>query len=122
MAYRLLADSILVLHILFIGFVIFGGLITFRFPWTALVHLPAACWGTYIELSGGVCPLTPLEVKFRHAAGDAGYSGSFIEHYLLPVIYPAGLTSNIQFWLAAFVVLINAAIYGLFLYRRYGSR
>lgn len=122
MTYRLLADSVLVLHLLFIGFVIFGGLFAFRSPWVALAHLPAACWGTYIELSGGVCPLTPLEVRFRHAAGDAGYSGSFIEHYLLPVIYPAGLTSNIQFWLAAFVVLINAAIYGLFLYRRYGSR
>lgn len=122
MTYRLLADSVLVLHLMFIGFVIFGGLFAFRSPWIALVHIPAACWGTYIELSGRVCPLTPLEVSFRHAAGDAGYSGGFIEHYLLPVIYPAGLTSSIQFVLAGFVILINVAIYGWFLYRQYVSR
>ena len=122
MYYRLLADCVLLLHLLFIGFVIFGGLIALRYAWVALGHIPAACWGTFIELTGRVCPLTPLEVGFRRAAGDAGYSTSFIEHYLLPVIYPAGLTRSIQFWLAGFVILINAAIYGYFLYRLWVSR
>ena len=113
MTYRLLADSVLVFHLLFIGFVIFGGLIVSRSAWAALGHIPVACWGVFIELTGGVCPLTTLEASLRRAAGDVGYSDSFIEHYLLPIIYPAGLTRSIQFELAGFVVLINVAIYGL---------
>ena len=122
MSYRLLADCVLLLHLLFIGFVIFGGLIALRYVWVALVHIPAACWGAFIELTGGDCPLTALEVGFRRVAGDAGYSDSFIEHYLLPVIYPAELTRNMQFWLAGFVILINVAIYGRLLYRLWDSR
>ncbi len=122
MIYRLLADSVLVLHLLFIGFVVFGGLFALRSPWIVLAHLPAACWGAFIELTGGLCPLTLLEVEFRRSAGDAGYSGSFIEHYLLPVIYPAGLMRDIQFGLAGFVILINVAIYGRFVCRWWDSR
>lgn len=122
MIYRLLADSVLILHLLFIGFVVFGGLLVLRSPSIALAHLPAACWGAFIELTGGLCPLTVLEVEFRRCAGDAGYSGSFIEHYLLPVIYPAGLTRDIQFGLAGFVILINVAIYGVLVYRWRVSR
>lgn len=122
MTYRLLADSVLVLHLLFIGFVIFGGLIVFRSAWVALAHIPVACWGVFIELTGGMCPLTTLEASLRRAAGDAGYSDSFIEHYLLPIIYPAGLTRSIQFELAGFVILINVAIYGWLLYRLWISR
>lgn len=121
MSYRFLADSVLVLHLLFIGFVIFGGLIALRFAWVAAIHIPAACWGIFVELTGKVCPLTTLEVGLRRAAGDAGYSDSFIEHYLLPIIYPAGLTRNIQFWLAGFVILANAAIYGWFIFRLWRS-
>lgn len=117
MIYRLLADSVLIVHLLFIGFVIFGGLFALRFPWIALVHIPAACWGAYIELAGGLCPLTTIEVGLRRMAGDAGYSGSFIEHYLLPIIYPAGLTRDIQVWLAGFVILINVAVYSRLVYR-----
>jgi len=117
MTYRFLADSVLIVHLLFIGFVTFGGLAALRFPWIALVHVPAACWGAYIELVGGLCPLTVLEVGFRRMAGEAGYSGSFIEHYLLPIIYPAGLTRDIQLWLAGFVILINVAIYSRLVYR-----
>ncbi len=117
MTYRLLADFVLVSHFLFIGFVIFGGLFVLRFPWMALAHIPVACWGIFIELTGGVCPLTTLEVEFRHAAGDAGYADSFIEHYLLPIIYPAGLTRSIQLELAALVIFINIAIYGWVIYR-----
>jgi hypothetical protein len=122
MIYRLLADAVLILHLLFIGFVIFGGLFALRAPRIALAHIPAALWGVFIELTGGLCPLTVMEVEFRHCAGDAGYSGSFIEHYLLPVIYPVGLTRDIQFWLAGFVILINVAIYGALVCRWRVSR
>ncbi|MGZ4968843.1 MAG: DUF2784 domain-containing protein [Methylobacter sp.] len=116
MIYRFFADFVLIIHLLFIGFVIFGGLLVFRSRWFALVHIPAACWGAFIELTGGLCPLTATEVGFRQLAGDAGYSGGFIEHYLLPVIYPAGLTRDVQFALAALVMLINIAIYGRLVY------
>lgn len=122
MAYRLLADSALVIHLLFIGFVVGGGFIVLRAPRIALVYLPAACLGAFIELSGKVCPLTFLEVWFRRAAGEAGYSESFIEHYLLPIIYPPGLTRGVQYWLAGFVVIINILIYGCFVYRRWVTR
>ncbi|MGZ5057118.1 MAG: DUF2784 domain-containing protein [Methylobacter sp.] len=116
MIYRFFADFVLIIHLLFIGFVIFGGLLVLRSRWFALVHIPAACWGAFIELTGGLCPLTATEVGFRQLAGDAGYSGGFIEHYLLPVIYPAGLTRDVQFALAALVMLINIAIYGRLVY------
>jgi len=117
MIYRFLADSVLILHLLFIGFVIFGGLLALRCPRIALAHIPAACWGAFIELTGGLCPLTAMEVELRRIAGGAGYSGSFVEHYLLPIIYPAGITRDIQFGLAAWVILINVAIYGGLVYR-----
>lgn len=117
MTYRLLADAVLVLHLLFIAFVVLGGTIALRFAGAALIHVPAAIWGAYIELSGGLCPLTTLENEFSRAAGESGYAGSFIEHYLVPVIYPIGLTRNIQLWLAGLVILLNAAIYGYLLYR-----
>ncbi|MCK9620447.1 MAG: DUF2784 domain-containing protein [Methylobacter sp.] len=122
MIYRFLADSVLIVHLLFIGFVVFGGLFALRFRWVALVHIPAACWGAYIELAGGLCPLTTIEVGFRRMAGDAGYSGSFIDHYLLPIIYPAGLTRDIQLWLAGLVILVNVAIYSRLIYRLRLSR
>ncbi len=122
MIYRFLADSVLIFHLLFIGFVFFGGLLALRSPWAALAHIPAVCWGVFIELTGGLCPLTVLEVRFRRIAGDAGYSGSFIEHYLLPIIYPAGLTTEVQFWLAGFIILINGFIYGRVVYRWWLSR
>ena len=122
MSYRFLADSVLVLHFLFIGFVIFGGLIVLRFAWVSAIHIPAVGWGIIVELTGKLCPLTTLEVGLRRAAGDAGYAGDFIEHYILPIIYPAGLTREIQFWLAGFVMLINVAIYGWFIYRLWRSR
>ncbi|MGR9012580.1 MAG: DUF2784 domain-containing protein [Gammaproteobacteria bacterium] len=121
MIYRFLADFVLILHFLFIGFVIFGGLLVLRYFRVALVHLPAACWGVFIELTGGLCPLTVMEVEFRRMAGDSGYSVSFIERYLLPIIYPIGLTRDIQFWLAGSVMLINIAIYGVIVYRSMSS-
>lgn len=109
---RLAADAVLVLHLAFIVFVLLGGLLALRWRRAPWLHLPAAAWGGYIELSGGLCPLTPLENSLRRAAGEAGYAGSFIEHYLLPVIYPAGLTQEIQYLLAAIVLGMNALAYG----------
>ena len=113
-----LADLVLVVHFAFILFVVFGGLLALRWRWAPLVHLPGAAWGVLIELAGWVCPLTPLENSLRRAAGESGYGGGFIEHYLLPVIYPGGLTREIQLGLAAAVVLLNAGIYALVWRRR----
>jgi hypothetical protein len=121
MLFRLLADLTIVVHFLFIVLVVFGGLLLFWRKWMVFLHLPVVCWGIFIELSGRICPLTPLENRFRQAAGLQGYEGGFIEHYLLPLIYPAGLTRNIQFYLAGAVLLINIltyGMYGLLLYRR----
>lgn len=118
MIHGILADLVLVLHFAFILFVATGGLLALRWPRAALVHLPAAAWGVLIELRGWICPLTPLENTLRRAAGQAGYEGGFIEHYLLPVIYPGGLTRDVQLLLAAMVVLLNAGIYGLVWRRR----
>ena len=117
MFYRFGADLVLLVHLLFIGFAFVGGIAVLRWHWLALVHLPAALWATVVELMGRVCPLTPLEVYLRVAAGDAGYSGGFVQHYLLPIVYPAGLTREIQWLLAALVVLVNAAIYAVLLVR-----
>lgn len=112
MIHRLAADGVLLLHLGFILFVLLGGVLAVRWRWAPLLHLPAAAWGVYIELSGGLCPLTPLENRLRIAAGDAGYAGGFIEHYLLALIYPAGLTQDVQYVLAAIVVGVNALAYG----------
>jgi Protein of Unknown function (DUF2784) len=121
MPYRLLADMVLALHLLFVLFVVLGGLLLMRWPSLAWVHLPAAVWGTLIELAGWICPLTPLEQMLRRRAGGAGYQGGFIEHYILPVLYPGNLTRNIQLVLAAVVVVVNLSIYG-YVIRRTRSR
>lgn len=117
MIYSALADVVLVVHFGFIVFVVLGGLLALRWPRAAFVHLPAAVWGILIELFGWVCPLTPIENSLRRSAGGAGYSGGFIEHYLLPVIYPGGLTREIQLALAAIVVVVNLVVY-LIVWRR----
>ena len=114
--HSLLADVVLILHLAFILFVVAGGLLVLRFPWVAIAHIPAVLWGIYIELSGGICPLTPMENRLRHMAGESGYSGGFIEHYLMPVIYPHGLTRDIQFVLAGVAIIVNLAAYGLLIY------
>ncbi len=111
MLYRVLADLVLVLHLAFILFVLWGGLLTLRWRWAPLVHLPAAVWGVLIEVSGGPCPLTPLENALRRAAGASGYSGGFIEQYLVPAIYPAALSHPLQLLFAGVVVLTNAVVY-----------
>ncbi|WP_044871782.1 DUF2784 domain-containing protein [Pseudomonas sp. LFM046] len=113
MTYRIAADAVLLLHLAFILFVVVGGLLVLKWPRLALVHLPAVAWGATVEFLHLICPLTPLENRLRLAAGEQGYSGGFIEHYLVPVIYPAGLTPGIQLWLGTFVLLLNLVPYAL---------
>ncbi len=111
MLYRLLADLVVVLHAGFVLFVVLGGLAALRWPRAAWLHLPAAVWGAGIEFLGGICPLTPLENQLRQLGGEAGYAGGFVEHYLLPVLYPQALTRGTQYVLGGFVVLLNLAVY-----------
>ena len=119
MLYRALADLLVVFHLGFVLFAVLGGLLVLRRPRLAWVHLPAAVWGIWVEFSSTVCPLTPLENHLRHLGGEAGYSGGFIAHYLLPVVYPAGLSPRAQVVLGIFVVLLNAAAYVLVWRRRF---
>ncbi len=117
MIYRLLADLVVLIHFLFILFALFGGLLAL---WRSLVlwlHIPALGWGLIVEFANLLCPLTPLENKLSIAGGESGYSGGFIEHYLVPVIYPPGLTPEIQLMLGIIVITVNAAIYAFVLYR-----
>lgn len=118
MIYRWLADLVLVLHAAFVLFVVLGGLVVLRRPRLAWLHLPAAAWGAFVEFSGWICPLTPLENALRIKGGEAGYSGGFIERYLLPALYPAGLTRPTQWVLGACVIVLNVTAYWL-LYRRW---
>ena len=118
MWYRLLADLLVLLHFAFVLFVVLGGLLVLRHPRLAWAHLPAAAWGATIEFTGWICPLTPWEQSLRRLGGQAGYTGGFVEYYVLPVLYPAGLTASIQLALGVFVVLANVAIYGVVLSRR----
>jgi len=115
---KLAADGIVLLHFAFIIFVGLGGLVVWRQPRLIWLHLPAAVWGAFIEFSGGICPLTPLENRLRIAAGEIGYSGGFIEEYMIPVIYPDELTRWIQISLGVGVVVINLVVYGLMVVRR----
>jgi Protein of Unknown function (DUF2784) len=112
MGYRLLADLVLALHFAFLAFVVGGGLLARRWRWLVAPHLLAVAWGVYIEATPGLlCPLTTWENAFAVRAGDAGYEGSFIEHYLVPVIYPDGLTPAVQRGLAVLIILVNVAVY-----------
>lgn len=117
MLYRMLASGVLVLHAAFILFVLFGGLLALRWRVLPWLHLPAVLWVILIELNGWICPLTPLENRLLEAAGARGYSGGFVEHYLLPLIYPPGLTPGLQALFAAIVTGVNLGVYAL-LWRR----
>lgn len=112
-----LADVVLVVHGLFIVWVVLGAFAVWRWPVLAAVHLPALAWGVWIEVSGGICPLTPLENSLRRAAGQTGYSGGFIEHYVGGAIYPDGLTRETQWVIAGVMLAINAVLYGLMIAR-----
>ncbi|PKO82799.1 MAG: DUF2784 domain-containing protein [Betaproteobacteria bacterium HGW-Betaproteobacteria-11] len=111
MIYHVLADAVLVLHLAFIMFVVLGAFLTARFPRLIWLHLPALAWGAFIELSGGICPLTPLENRLRRLAGGEGYRGGFIEHYLTSLIYPGGLTREIQVAFGVGALVLNAIAY-----------
>ena len=111
--YELLAKLTLVTHLIFILFVIFGGLLFFIFSKIIYIHLPALLWGIYIELTNSVCPLTYLENWFLHKGDLSTYSNDFISNYIFPIIYPEGLTNEIQIYLGILLTLINILIYGL---------
>ena len=107
-----LADAVVVVHFLFVVFVAVGGFLVLRWRRLAWLHVPAFLWGVAIELTGCICPLTPLENRLRLAAGEAGYRGGFIEHRLIPALYPEGLTRAEQLVLGLAVLAVNLAIYG----------
>jgi hypothetical protein len=113
MIYTLLADLMLILHAAFILFVVLGGVLVLWRKAAAWFHLPCAVWGILIEFKGWICPLTYLENDLRRAANTSGYTGGFIDHYLMPLVYPSGLTSEIQVLLGFLVLLVNAIIYTL---------
>ena len=111
MIYGLLADLVLALHALFVVFVVLGGLLALRCRRAVFVHVPCALWGMWVVLAGWTCPLTPLEVALRQQTGEGGYAGGFLEHYLVPVLYPGDLTRGIQIGLGGGVLVLNIAIY-----------
>ncbi len=112
MLWKLLADAVVLAHFAFVAFVVAGGFLTWRYPRALIAHLPALLWGIWIEASGMICPLTPFENHLRALAGEAGYPGGFVEHYVIPVLYPLGLTRHIQWLLAAVLIGLNIAAYG----------
>lgn len=114
---RLLADLIVVIHLAFVAFVAAGAILVLRWPRLAWVHLPAAAWGAAIEFAGWICPLTPLENWLRLRGGAAGYRGGFVEHYIIPVLYPGNLTRGVQIALGTAVVVVNVGAYGWLVYR-----
>lgn len=118
MGYRIAADLVLIIHLAFVVFVAAGALLVLRWPRLAMVHLPIAIYGAVIEFVGFVCPLTPLENALRHRAGQVGYNGGFIDHYITATIYPAGLTRHAQLVLGLAVLMVNGVVYGIAVRRR----
>ncbi|MBU4485781.1 MAG: DUF2784 domain-containing protein [Candidatus Delongbacteria bacterium] len=117
MYYRILTDFIVVIHLLFIIFVIFGGFLSLFKKWIIWIHIPVVIWGACVELFGWICPLTPLENWLRLGGDQQGYQGGFIEHYLMPVIYPENLTRNIQIVFGLSVLVINIVVYCILFFR-----
>lgn len=122
MIYRILADAVLVLHLAFVASVVLGGFLLRRWPKLIYAHVPVAIWGVLIEFAGWICPLTPLENSLRHRGGQAGYEGGFIDNYIMPILYPIGLTRNTQYALGLFALLINVAAYALYFRSRRNSQ
>ena len=115
MIFRILADIVVVLHALFVAFVVLGGFLALRWRAIAWLHVPAALWGALIEYAGWICPLTPLENLLRTRAGNGGYSGGFVEHYVLRALYPGDLTPTVRWMLGSFVIMVNGVAYALLL-------
>ena len=118
MLYRVLADLVVVAHLVFILYALFGGLVGLWKRWGLYVHLPTAVWIAVIEFQDWICPLTPLENRLRAAGGALGYDGGFVEHYLIPLIYPPGLTRSVQLVLGGVAIAVNVAVYSFVLHRR----
>ncbi|MBN1614679.1 MAG: DUF2784 domain-containing protein [Deltaproteobacteria bacterium] len=117
MLFGIAADMIVLLHLAFILFVVLGGGLVLKWRRLAWIHLPCVFWGAFIEFTGGICPLTPLENRLRRETGGGGYAGDFIGHYLLPLIYPDQLTAAIQTALGLAVLVLNGLVYGLLFIR-----
>ena len=109
--FRLLADTIVVVHLGFVLFVVFGGLLVVRWPRMAWLHIPSAAWGIAVECADWICPLTPIENVLRERAGLAAYQGDFVEQYVLPLLYPGQLTRGTQLLLGGFALAVNALVY-----------
>lgn len=107
----MLADLVVLIHLAFVVFVVSGGLLVWKWPRLAWLHVPCALWGAAVELGGWICPLTPLENSLRLRAGEAGYQGDFVARYVLPVLYPEGLTREMQLVFGAIVLAVNGAVY-----------
>lgn len=122
MLHRALSDAVLVFHLVFIAFAVAGGLLALRWKWIVWLHLPALAWAATVEFTGSICPLTPLENMLRRAGGEAGYTGGFIEHYLLPIVYPDALTRETQWLLGMALLAINVAVYIALVWRARGRR
>lgn len=122
MIYRILADMIVIIHMFFILFTVFGGLLVIKYPRVAYIHIPVFIWGAVVEFCNIICPLTPWENYFRELGGAERYASDFIEKYLIPVIYPAGLNVKIQFILGCLVILVNAVVYSIIVYHYYKKR
>jgi hypothetical protein len=118
MHYRLLADTVLVLHFAFVAFALLGGLLVLRQPRIAWLHLPVLAWGLAVQWADWICPLTPLENHFRMLGGEAGYEGGFIEHYLMQLLYPDNLTLELRYMLGAVLLIINAVVYARLIFRK----
>ncbi len=118
MVYRLAADAMMTAHFMYIVFVVVGGFVALRLRWMPWLHVPAVAWAVYVQFAGRFCPLTVWEQRLRGLAGEAGYQGGFIDHYLMPVIYPADMTVGTHLVLGAAVIVINAVAYGWLIVRR----
>ena len=118
MAFVLLADLVVLIHLAFVLFAVLGALLVVWRRKILWLHIPAAVWAAWIEFSGKICPLTPLETWLRMRGGRSGYAGDFVGHYLLPVLYPSGLTRKVQFILGGIVIGVNLIIYGYILFNR----
>jgi hypothetical protein len=118
MIWSVFADALVIAHLGFTAFVVFGGFLTWRWPRAAFAHLPALGWGIWVEASNSICPLTPLENNLRIRGGEAGYSGGFLAHYLGDILYPASLTSYVQWLLAVLLIGLNVFTYGYLIVRK----
>lgn len=118
MFYQILADITIIIHFLFILYVGLGGLVVLKWNWTAFIHIPAAAWGALIMFMGWICPLTYVENDLRQLAGQDGYSEGFIEHYIIPLIYPETLTRELQIGVGIFVLVLNVVVYTVLVKRR----